>query len=95
MAVTMRFKDIQLDKLDNWNTIKQAWQAGNYANMIAELSKSELSLNWIKASEVNDMTDKIVELENLEDPDFKKNRPITSQSEPENPEANILWFEVM
>lgn len=89
-----RWQDIQIDDAPLWNTFKQLWDSGQYANAISLLSNAQFINKWDDASKVNALTSNIVELEKLDDKTFRENDPITSRTEPQNPKVNQLWFKI-
>lgn len=66
----MKFSDIQLTDKTTWENYKTAWGDSDFATALAtNLPKKKLT-----AELLNDLTDKIVEVENLNDPDYANDR---------------------
>lgn len=66
----MKFSDIQLTDKTTWENYKTAWGNGDFTTALAtNLPKKKLT-----AELLNELTDKIVEVENLNDPDYTNDR---------------------
>ena len=89
----MKFKDIQLTDKELWAQFQSLYQSGDYASALSLLQNSQLSGKGLVADVLNTITDYLVQVENLNDPDFKADRAIVQSSQPVQA-AGYLWFQV-
>ena len=89
----MKFKDIQLTDKELWAQFQSLYQSGDYASALSLLQNSQLSGKGLVADVLNTITDYLVQVENLNDPDFKADRAIVQSSQPAQA-AGYLWFQV-
>ena len=89
----MNYKDIQLTDKDLWAQFQSLYQSGDYVNALTLLQNSQLSGKSLVADVLNATTDYLVRVENLNDPDFKADRPVVQSSQPVQA-AGYLWFQV-
>ena len=89
----MKFKDIQLTDKELWAQFQSLYQSGDYASALALLQNSQLSGKSLIADVLNITTDYLVQVENLNDPDFKADRPVVQSSQPVQ-STGYLWFQV-
>ena len=89
----MKFKDIQLTDKELWAQFQSLYQSGDYASALTLLQNSQLSGKGLVADVLNTITDYLVQVENLNDPDFKADRAIVQSSQPVQA-AGYLWFQV-
>lgn len=89
----MKFKDIQLTDKELWAQFQSLYQSGDYASALALLQNSQLSGKSLIADVLNATTDYLVQVENLNDPDFKADRPVVQSSQPVQ-STGYLWFQV-
>ena len=89
----MKFKDIQLTDKDLWAQFQSLYQSGDYASALSLLQNSQLSGKGLIADVLNATTDYLVQVENLNDPDFKADRAVVQSSQPVQA-AGYLWFQV-
>ena len=89
----MKFKDIQLTDKELWAQFQSLYQSGDYASALSLLQNSQLSGKGLVADVLNTTTDYLVQVENLNDPDFKADRAIVQSSQPVQA-AGYLWFQV-
>ena len=89
----MKFKDIQLTDKELWAQFQSLYQSGDYASALTLLQNSQLSGKGLVADVLNAITDYLVQVENLNDPDFKADRAIVQSSQPVQA-AGYLWFQV-
>ena len=89
----MNFKDIQLTDKELWAQFQSLYQSGDYVNALSLLQNSQLSGKGLVADVLNAITDYLVQVENLNDPDFKADRAVV-QSSPPVQAAGYLWFQV-
>ena len=89
----MKFKDIQLTDKELWAQFQSLYQSGDYASALSLLQNSQLSGKGLIADVLNATTDYLVQVENLNDPDFKADRAVVQSSQPVQA-AGYLWFQV-
>ena len=89
----MKFKDIQLTDKELWAQFQSLYQSGDYASALSLLQNSQLSGKSLIADVLNATTDHLVQVENLNDPDFKADRPVVQSSQPVQ-STGYLWFQV-
>ena len=89
----MKFKDIQLTDKELWAQFQSLYQSGDYASALSLLQNSQLSNKSLIADVLNTITDYLVQVENLNDPNFKADRPIVQSSQPVQ-STGYLWFQV-
>ena len=89
----MKFKDIQLTDKELWAQFQSLYQSGDYVNALTLLQNSQLSGKSLMAGVLNAITDYLVQVENLNDPDFKADRAVVQSSQPVQP-TGYLWFQV-
>lgn len=91
--IVKKWQDIQIPDRNLWSQIHSLWKNGNYAQAISILQNIQLVDKWNDANKINQLTSKIVYLEKLDDPSFKKGIPITSEYPPANINLNQVWFD--
>ena len=89
----MNFKDIQLTDKELWAQFQSLYQSGDYASALTLLQNAQLSGKSLIADALNATTDYLVQVENLNDPDFKADRPVVQSSQPVQA-TGYLWFQV-
>ena len=89
----MKYTDIQLTDKELWAQFQSLYQSGDYASALSLLQNSQLSGKGLVADVLNTITDYLVQVENLNDPDFKADRAIVQSSQPVQA-AGYLWFQV-
>ena len=89
----MKYKDIQLTDKELWAQFQSLYQSGDYVNALTLLQNSQLSDKSLIADVLNATTDHLVQVENLNDPDFKADRAVVQSSQPVQ-SAGYLWFQV-
>lgn len=89
----MRFSDIQLEDKIIWNQIQEAWESGDYATAIALTNSSQIDNKVLKAKLLNDLTDKIVEVEQMNDPSYANDRIQVLRKPPEIIGVGEIYFE--
>ena len=89
----MNFKDIQLTDKELWAQFQSLYQSGDYASALTLLQNAQLSGKSLIADALNATTDYLVQVENLNDPDFKADKPIVQSSQPVQ-STGYLWFQV-
>ena len=89
----MNCKDIQLTDKELWAQFQSLYQSGDYASALSLLQNSQLSGKSLIADVLNATTDYLVQVENLNDPDFKADRAVVQSSQPVQFTGH-LWFQV-
>ena len=89
----MKFKDIQLTDKELWAQFQSLYQSGDYASALSLLQNSQLSNKGLVADVLNAITDYLVQVENLNDPNFKADKPVVQSSQPVQ-STGYLWFQV-
>lgn len=78
----MTYQDIQIPDETLRNQFINYWQTGSYSEALALLSNTQLTNKLNVALIWNDLTNLIVQCENLNDPTFKSNKIQVSQTPP-------------
>ena len=89
----MNCKDIQLTDKELWAQFQSLYQSGDYTSAFSLLQNSQLSGKGLVADVLNTITDYLVQVENLNDPNFKADRPVVQSSQPVQ-STGYLWFQV-
>lgn len=70
----MKFSDIQLTDKQLWGQFQTAFQQGDFATALALLNNTQLKNKALTAEYLNALTDYIVQVEQLNDPDYANDR---------------------
>lgn len=90
----MKFSDIQLADKSLWTQIQRGWKNGDY-NVVENLVADEqLSGKRLSADTLNELTAKIIEVENLSDPSYAADRIQVVRQLPKQIGVNEVCFEV-
>ena len=89
----MKYTDIQLTDKELWAQFQSLYQSGDYASALTLLQNSQLSGKGLVADVLNAITDYLVQVENLNDPDFKADKVVVQSSQPVQ-STGYLWFQV-
>lgn len=89
----MNYKDIQLTDKELWAQFQSLYQSGDYASALTLLQNMQLNNKALTADILNALTDYIVQVENLNDPDFKADKAVVQSSQPVQSTGH-LWFQV-
>ena len=89
----MKYTDIQLTDKELWAQFQSLYQSGDYTNALTLLQNSQLSSKGLVADVLNAITDYLVQVENLNDPNFKADRAVVQSSQPVQA-TGYLWFQV-
>ena len=89
----MKYTDIQLTDKELWAQFQSLYKSGNYASALTLLQNSQLSGKSLMADVLNAITDYLVQVENLNDSDFKADKAVVQSSQPVQP-TGYLWFQV-
>lgn len=90
----MKYQDIQLADVSLWNQIQAAWNQDNYNHVVNLVQNSQLIDKATLATVLNALTDSIVDVENLNDPDFLKHLIQVSTTPPPGLEQGQVYFEL-
>lgn len=90
----MKYQDIQLVDVSLWNQIQAAWDQGNYNHVVNLVQNSQLIDKATLATVLNTLTDSIVDVENLNDPDFLKHLIQVSATPLAGLEQGQVYFEL-
>lgn len=89
----MKFSDIQLADKTLWQQIQEEWSKGNFASAQAIMSNTQLDKKVLTAKSLNDLTDKIVEVEQLNDPTYANDRIKIERQVPTDLTTGQVYFE--
>ena len=89
----MKYTDIQLTDKELWAQFQSLYQSGDYASALTLLQNSQLSGKGLVADVLNAITDYLVQVENLNDPNFKADKVVVQSSQPVQVTGH-LWFQV-
>ena len=89
----MKYTDIQLTDKELWAQFQSLYQSGDYASALSLLQNSQLSSKGLVADVLNAIADYLVQVENLNDPNFKADRAVVQSSQPVQA-TGYLWFQV-
>lgn len=89
----MKFSDIQLADKTLWQQIQEEWNKGNFASAQAIMSNAQLDKKVLTAKSLNDLTNKIVEVEQLNDPTYANDRIKIERQVPTNLTTGQVYFE--
>ena len=89
----MKYTDIQLTDKELWAQFQSLYQSGDYASALSLLQNSQLSSKGLVADVLNAITDYLVQVESLNDPNFKADKVVVQSSQPVQ-STGYLWFQV-
>ena len=89
----MKFSDIQLTDKALWQQIQEEWSKGNVDSAQAIMSNTQLDKKVLTAKSLNDLTDKIVEVEQLNDPTYAEDKIKVERQAPTDLTAGQVYFE--
>lgn len=89
----MKFSDIQLADKALWQQIQEEWGKGNVDSAQAIMSNTQLDKKVLTAKSLNDLTDKIVEVEQLNDPTYAKDKIKVERQAPTDLTTGQVYFE--
>lgn len=89
----MKFSDIQLADKALWQQIQEEWGKGNVDSAQAIMSNTQLDNKVLTAKSLNDLTDKIVEVEQLNDPTYAKDKIKVERQTPTDLTTGQVYFE--
>ena len=88
----MNCKDIQLTDKELWTQFQSLYQSGNYASALAFLQNTQLNNKALTAEILNALTDYIVQVEQLNDPNFKADKIQLSRRPPAGMTSGQVYF---
>lgn len=89
----MRFSDIQLEDKTKWNQYQGYWKDGYFTNTLSMLSDEQLAKKGLTAKLLNDLTDYLVQIQNMKDDTFKQDNIPVQETQPTQNDGEI-WFQV-
>ena len=89
----MRFSDIQIDDKTKWGQYQQYWKNDNFINTLGMLSDEQLAKKGLTAKLLNDLTDYLVQIQNMKDDTFKQDNIPVQETQPTQNDGEI-WFQV-
>lgn len=90
----MKYQDIHLEDKNKWAQFQSLYQAGSYAEAIALLKENQLASKSLTATNLNALTNFIVQVEGLSDPSFKTNK-IPCQTTQPTQNIGEVWFQII
>lgn len=90
----MKYQDIQLADVSLWKQIQVAWKTGNYTTAISLIDNNQLAEKVLIAEYLNNITNEIVETEQLNDPDFNKDKITLHRQNPVGLSSGEIYFQV-
>ena len=90
----MKYQDIHLEDKDKWTQFQTLYQAGSYAEAIALLKENQLALKSLTATNLNTLTNFIVQIEELNDSNFKTDK-IPCQTAQPSQNIGEVWFQII
>ena len=88
----MKYTDIQLTDKELWAQFQSLYQSGNYASALAFLQNTQLNNKALTAEILNALTDYIVQVEQLNDPNFKADKIQLSRRPPAGMTIGQVYF---
>ena len=88
----MKYTDIQLTDKELWAQFQSLYQSGNYASALAFLQNTQLNNKALTAEILNALTDYIVQVEQLNDPNFKADKIQLSRRPPAGMTSGQVYF---
>ena len=89
----MKFSDIQLADKTLWQQIQEEWGKGNVESAQTIMSNTQLDKKVLTAKSLNDLTDKIVEVEQLNDPTYANDKIKVEHQAPTDLATGQVYFE--
>ena len=88
----MNYKDIQLTDKELWAQFQSLYQSGNYASALAFLQNTQFNNKALTADILNALTDYIVQVEQLNDSNFKADKIQLSKKPPAGMTSGQVYF---
>ena len=89
----MNYKDIQLTDKELWAQFQSLYQSGDYASALAMLQNTQLVNKALTADILNALTDYIVQVEQLNDPDYANDRIRIERQVPTDLTSGEVYFD--
>ena len=89
----MNFTDIQLTDKELWAQFQSLYQSGDYTSALAMLQNTQLNNKALTADVFNALTAYLVQVENLNDPNFKADKILVQANQPIQT-VGQMWFQV-
>ena len=90
----MKFQDIHLADQSLYTQLKQMFAARQYSQAIQSLQNTQLTDKVLNAEAMNYVMGKLVEVQNLDDPDFSKDLIEVSTTAPADISSGEVWFQI-
>lgn len=88
----MKFSDVQLSDQALWTQFKQAYEAGDYDTASGLLDVGQLAKKSLTADALNGLTSYLVQVEELNDPNFKSDKIQLSKRPPVGITSGQVYF---
>ena len=88
----MNYKDIQLTDKELWAQFQSLYQSGDYASALALLQNTQLTNKALTADVLNAITSYLVQVEELNDPNFKADKIQLSRRPPVGMTSGQVYF---
>ena len=88
----MKYTDIQLTDKELWAQFQSLYQSGDYTSALAMLQNTQLKNKALTAEILNALTDYIVQVEQLNDPNFKADKIQLSRRPPAGMTSGQVYF---
>ena len=89
----MKFSDIQLTDKQLWGQFQTAFQQGDFATALALLNNTQLKNKALTAEYLNALTEYIVQVEQLNDPDYANDRIRIERQIPTDLNSGEVYFD--
>lgn len=89
----MKYTDIQLTDKELWAQFQSLYQSGDYASALTILQNTQLNNKALTADVFNALTAYLVQVENLNDSNFKADKILVQANQPTQ-SAGQIWFQV-
>ena len=88
----MRFSDVQLSDQALWAQFKHLYETGDYASALSLLQNTQLTNKALTADVLNAITSYLVQVEELNDPNFKADKIQLSRRPPAGMTSGQVYF---
>ena len=89
----MKYTDIQLTDKELWAQFQSLYKSGDYASALAMLQNTQLNSKALIADILNALTDYIVQVEQLNDPDYANDRIRIERQIPTDLTSGEVYFD--
>ena len=90
----MKYQDIHLEDKETWMRFQDLYESGNYTAAINLLKEAQLSPKSLTGTNLNDLTNFIVQVEKLNDSNFKTDK-IPCQTAQPSQNIGEVWFQII